>query len=126
MNERDFEFMCDTFEMEIEGAESSQFAYPDGKSVALGNGDWFVELYCKDEDIHDPKFPLLQLVRNRKDLLYGVLTSKNFADYIRNSHALAVWLDRYGYVISLGSHNFWGRFRIWSFNKFVDLYSRFS
>jgi hypothetical protein len=121
VNQDFFESLCDSFEESLHTAEREELLPDGGHSVALGNETWYVEIFCKDDSIEDPRFPLLQLVRTRRDLMYNLLSATNFKEYIYSAHHLAEWLDHRGYAIALGGHTWWGRFRIWSFNQMANV-----
>jgi hypothetical protein len=116
MNNEYFQLMCKDFEAGV--IEGDHFSFLNGETgFVLGNDTWFVEIVCRDRDLADAKEPLLQLVRNRKELMYKLLVSESFSNYLINAHNLATWLSHRGYGLSIGSHTWWGKFRIWILSK---------
>ena len=109
-----FEVLCSEIEMEITGVDPELFYK--GAGVSVGNGGWRVTLYCADSELPDPSWPLLQLLRTRRDLLYRVVRASRFGEFLRAIHNLAEWLEPRGYVVVPEAKTRLGKIQLWLFN----------
>lgn len=126
IDNKDFHSLCDELEKSIELLDSDSFRVDSPTVLNVGNKLWVTSLFCLDESLENPSWPLLDLMRSRRDLLYPVVKAVRFREYLRASHELAVWLNYRGYGASLGAKTVLGTFKLFLFNILVSVFNVFS
>jgi len=122
----DFHELCDSFEKEIEEAGPETFRPETETVISLGNQRWQVQMFCRDENVEDPSWPLITLFRTRRDLVYPLIEADRFRDFLKAAHNLAEWLDGYGFAVSLESKTRIGTIKLAVFNVFVNVFNFFN
>jgi hypothetical protein len=126
IEDNDFHELCTSFEKEIENYDSEMFRPETDTVISLGNQQWQVNIFCNDSSLEDPSWPLVVLFRTRRDLVYPIVQSTKFREFLRGAHMLAEWLENQGYAVSLEAKTPIGRAKLGLFNTFVNVFAFFN
>lgn len=89
--------------------------------LMIATGPYEIHLFT-DELNEDANDHLIQLARNRTELLRNSLEAENFRSFIVGTRELAEWLDTRGIQVGLSAKTRFAKFKLLLFNWFPFMF----
>ncbi len=91
------------------------------EGILITRGEYEIHIFAETSD--DAKNEtLIQLIDNRKELLYAPLQSQTFKEFLHTTFELSDWLNQRGLRVGLSADAWWPRLRLRIFKWFPSFF----